>query len=111
MKTSDWLWIGGAVALGYYLTKRAGAGGAATTVAAGQASTIAAPTPTPAPTGQMIAPNVIVVQQPVPDDGDFNYGPTWSWGPSWGTYAAGGGRRGGRGHGGHGGGHGHHGGH
>lgn len=91
MKTSTLLLIGGAVAVGYYLSKRkteTSTGAAVTSLARGEST----------PTTQVVV---------MPPDINDNYGASWGWSsPVWGGRAWRG--RGGGGHGGHGHGHGGH---
>lgn len=92
MKTSTMLWIGAAVAVGYYLSKRNADAATGQTTGALAAQGFAAPSTTV----QVVIPEI-----------DDNYGPSWGWSsPVWGGRAWRGG--GGRHHGHHGG---HHGGH
>jgi hypothetical protein len=93
MKTSTLLLIGGAVAVGYYLSRRKDVAtgstvGAVTSLARGEPS---------APATQVVV---------IPPEINDNYGPAWGWSaPVWGGRAWRG-SHGGHGHGGHGG-HGH----
>jgi hypothetical protein len=97
MKTSTLLLIGGAVAVGYYLSKQKAA--AAGTVA-GAVTSLARTSP-PIMSPPIMAPTTqVVVMPPQIDD---NYGPAWGWSaPVWGGRAWRGGHGGhGHGHGGH----------
>lgn len=93
MKTSTLLLIGGAIAVGYYLSKRQSE---ATGTAAGASALARTSPPIMAPTTQVVV---------MPAEIDDNYGPAWGWSaPVWGGRAW----RVGHGHGGHGHGHGGH---